>query len=396
MSLPPLVEPAAELTRDEVMRYSRHLIIPDVATTGQKRLKNAKVLAVGAGGLGSPTLMYLAAAGVGTLGIVEFDTVDESNLQRQIIHGQSDIGRSKAESARDSVKEINPLIDVVIHETRLDNDNVMEIFSQYDLIVDGTDNFATRYMVNDAAFFLNKPYVWGSIYRFDGQASVFWPTAEGMEAPCYRCLYPEPPPPGMVPSCAEGGVLGVLCASIGAIQTTEAIKLLTGIGEPLVGSLMVYDALDMTYRKIKVRKDPECPLCGKEPTITGLIDYESFCGAVSEEAMEAAIGSTILATELKEKMDRGDDFLLVDVREPAEWEIMQIPGAVLIPKGEILNGNALSELPQDREIVLYCKSGIRSAESLAALKAAGLGNSVHVQGGVIAWQAQVDQSLPTY
>ncbi|MCU1622799.1 MAG: adenylyltransferase/sulfurtransferase MoeZ [Frankiales bacterium] len=396
MSLPPLVEPAAELTRDEVMRYSRHLIIPDVATTGQKRLKNARVLAVGAGGLGSPTLMYLAAAGVGTLGIVEFDTVDESNLQRQIIHGQSDIGRSKAESARDSVREINPLINVVVHETRLDNDNVMEIFSQYDLIVDGTDNFATRYMVNDAAYFLNKPYVWGSIYRFDGQASVFWPTLEGTEAPCYRCLYPEPPPPGMVPSCAEGGVLGVLCASIGAIQTTEAIKLLTGIGDPLVGSLMVYDALEMTYRKIKVRKDPECPLCGKEPTITGLIDYESFCGAVSEEAMEAAIGSTILATELKDKMDRGDDFYLVDVREPAEWEIMQIPGAVLIPKGEILNGNALAGLPQDKEIVLYCKSGIRSAESLAALKAAGLGNSVHVQGGVIAWQAQVDPSLPTY
>jgi adenylyltransferase/sulfurtransferase len=396
VSLPPLVEPAAELTRDEVMRYSRHLIIPDVATTGQKRLKNARVLAVGAGGLGSPTLMYLAAAGVGTLGIVEFDTVDESNLQRQIIHGQSDIGRSKAESARDSVREINPLIDVVVHETRLDNDNVMEIFSQYDLIVDGTDNFATRYMVNDAAYFLNKPYVWGSIYRFDGQASVFWPTLEGTEAPCYRCLYPEPPPPGMVPSCAEGGVLGVLCASIGAIQTTEAIKLLTGIGDPLVGSLMVYDALEMSYRKIKVRKDPECPLCGKEPTITGLIDYESFCGAVSEEAMEAALGSTILATELKEKMDRGDEFYLVDVREPAEWEIMQIPGAVLIPKGEILNGNALAGLPQDKEIVLYCKSGIRSAESLAALKAAGLGNSVHVQGGVIAWQAQVDPSLPTY
>jgi molybdopterin/thiamine biosynthesis adenylyltransferase/rhodanese-related sulfurtransferase len=396
VSLPPLVEPAAELTREEVMRYSRHLIIPDVATTGQKRLKNAKVLAVGAGGLGSPTLMYLAAAGVGTLGIVEFDTVDESNLQRQIIHGQSDVGRSKAESARESVLEINPLINVVIHETRLDNDNVMEIFSQYDLIVDGTDNFATRYMVNDAAFFLNKPYVWGSIYRFDGQASVFWPTLEGVEAPCYRCLYPEPPPPGMVPSCAEGGVLGVLCASIGAIQTTEAIKVLTGIGEPLVGRLMVYDALEMEYRKIKVRKDPECPLCGKEPTITGLIDYESFCGAVSEEAMEAAAGSTILATELKAKMDAGEDFYLVDVREPAEWEIMQIPGAVLIPKGEILNGNALADLPQDKEIVLYCKSGIRSAESLAALKAAGLSNSVHVQGGVIAWQAQVDPSLPTY
>jgi len=396
MSLPPLVEPADSLTRDEVMRYSRHLIIPDVATTGQKRLKNAKVLAVGAGGLGSPTLMYLAAAGVGTLGIVEFDTVDESNLQRQIIHGQSDVGRSKAESARDSVREINPLIDVVIHETRLDNDNVLEIFSQYDLIVDGTDNFATRYMVNDAAYFLKKPYVWGSIYRFDGQASVFWPTAEGVEAPCYRCLYPEPPPPGMVPSCAEGGVLGVLCASIGAIQTTEAIKLLTGIGEPLVGSLMVYDALEMSYRKIKVRKDPECPLCGKEPTITGLIDYESFCGAVSEEAMEAAIGSTILATELKERIDSGADIFLVDCREPAEWEIMSIPGATLIPKGEFLNGNALADLPQDKEIVVYCKSGIRSAEVLAALKGAGMSNSVHVQGGVIAWQAQVDPSLPTY
>ena len=395
-SLPPLVEPADALTREEVMRYSRHLIIPDVATTGQKRLKNAKVLAVGAGGLGSPTLMYLAAAGVGTLGIVEFDTVDESNLQRQIIHGQSDIGRSKAESARDSVREINPLINVVLHEERLDNDNVFEIFGQYDLIVDGTDNFATRYMVNDAAFFLKKPYVWGSIYRFDGQASVFWPTAEGVEAPCYRCLYPEPPPPGMVPSCAEGGVLGVLCASIGAIQTTEAIKLLTGIGDPLVGSLMVYDALEMTYRKIKVRKDPECPLCGKEPTITSLVDYEAFCGTLSEEAMEAAIGSTILASELKEKMDRGDDFLLVDCREPAEWEIMQIPGAVLVPKGEFMNGNALAEMPNGREIVVYCKSGIRSAEVLAALKGAGLTNSVHVQGGVIAWQAQVDPSLPTY
>ena len=384
------------LTRDEVMRYSRHLIIPDVAMDGQKRLKNAKVLAVGAGGLGSPTLMYLAAAGVGTLGIIDFDVVDESNLQRQVIHGQSDVGRPKAESARDSVKEINPLVDVVLHQERLDSTNVMEIFAQYDLIVDGTDNFATRYMVNDAAFLLGKPYVWGSIYRFDGQASVFWPTAPGADAPCYRCLYPEPPPPGMVPSCAEGGVLGVLCASIGAIQTTEAIKLLTGIGEPLVGSLMVYDALEMEYRKIRVRKDPECPLCGKNPTITGLIDYDAFCGVVSEEAQEAAAGSTILATELKAKMDRGEDFLLVDVREPAEYEIVSIPGAVLIPKGEILNGSALASLPQDKEIVLHCKSGVRSAEALAALKAAGLKNSVHVQGGVLAWAAQVDPSLPTY
>ena len=396
MPLAPLVEPAESLSRQEVMRYSRHLIIPDVAMDGQKRLKNARVLAIGAGGLGSPALLYLAAAGVGTLGIVDFDIVDESNLQRQVIHGQSDIGRSKAQSARDSILEINPLVEVVLHEERLDSSNVFGIFEQYDLIVDGTDNFATRYLVNDAAFLLGKPYVWGSIYRFDGQASVFWPTAEGGEAPCYRCLYPEPPPPGMVPSCAEGGVLGILCASIGAIQSTEAVKLLMGIGEPLVGSLMVYDALDMEYRKIRVRKDPECPLCGKNPTITGLIDYEAFCGVVSEEAQHAAAGSTILATELKAKMDAGEDFLLVDVREPAEFEIVSIPGAVLIPKGEILNGSALASLPQDKQIILHCKSGVRSAEALAALKAAGLSNSVHVQGGVLAWAAQVDPSLPTY
>jgi len=400
VSLSPLVQPAAELTRDEVMRYSRHLIIPDVATTGQKRLKNARVLAIGAGGLGSPTLLYLAAAGVGTLGIVDFDVVDESNLQRQVIHGQSDIGRPKAQSARDSVLEINPLVNVVLHEERLDSSNVMEIFADYDLIVDGTDNFATRYLVNDAAYFLGKPYVWGSIYRFDGQASVFWPTLpDGLVeggAPCYRCLYPEPPPPGMVPSCAEGGVLGILCASVGAIQSTEAVKLLMGIGEPLVGRLMVYDALDMEYRKIKVRKDPECPLCGKNPTITGLIDYEAFCGTVSEAAQEAAAGSTILATELKAKMDAGEEFVLVDVREPAEYEIVKIPGSVLIPKGDILNGSALADLPQDKQIVLHCKSGVRSAEALAALKQAGFTNAVHVQGGVLAWQAQVNPSLPTY
>ena len=286
MSLPPLVSPADELSVDEVKRYSRHLIIPDVGMTGQKRLKNAKVLVVGAGGLGSPALLYLAAAGVGTLGIVDFDVVDESNLQRQIIHGVSDIGRLKAESARDSIREINPYVNVVLHTERLDSDNAMAIFEPYDLIVDGTDNFATRYLVNDAAVLLGKPYVWGSIYRFDGQASVFW--AE--HGPCYRCLYPEPPPPGMVPSCAEGGVLGVLCASIGSIQVNEAIKVITGIGEPLVGRLMIYDALEMTYRSVQVRKDPECPVCGKNPTITELIDYEAFCGAVSEEAQEAAPG----------------------------------------------------------------------------------------------------------
>src|ERR1700753_1357186 len=309
MSLPPLVEPAAELTKEEIRRYSRHLIIPDVGVAGQKRLKNAKVVVVGAGGLGSPALMYLAAAGVGTLGIVEFDTVDESNLQRQIIHGQSDIGRSKAEAARDSVREINPLVQVNVHEVHLDSSNVMELFAQYDLIVDGTDNFATRYLVNDAAVLLGKPYVWGSIYRFDGQASVFW--AE--YGPCYRCLYPEPPPPGMVPSCAEGGVLGVLCASIGSIQVNEAIKLITGIGEPLVGSLMVYDALEMEYRKIKVRKDPNCAVCGEHPTVTELIDYDEFCGVVSEEAQEAAAGSTITVQDLKELLDSDKPIELIDV-----------------------------------------------------------------------------------
>jgi len=392
MAFPPLVEPAESLSNDEVRRYSRHLIIPDVGMDGQKRLKNAKVLAVGAGGLGSPTLMYLAAAGVGTLGIVDFDIVDETNLQRQIIHGQSDIDRPKAVSAADTIREINPYVDVRLHEVRLDSANALEIFADYDLIVDGTDNFATRYLVNDACVLLGKPYVWGSIFRFDGQASVFW--AE--HGPCYRCLYPEPPPPGMVPSCAEGGVLGVLCGSIGAIQVTEAIKVITGIGETLVGRLMIYDALEMSYRTVRARKDPECPLCGKNPTITGLIDYEAFCGAVSEEAQEAAAGSTILATELKAKMDAGEDFLLVDVREPAEYEIVKIPGSVLIPKGDILNGSALSQLPQDKQIVLHCKSGVRSAEALALLKGAGFASATHVQGGVLAWVAQVDPSLPTY
>ncbi|RAG84683.1 adenylyltransferase/sulfurtransferase MoeZ [Streptacidiphilus pinicola] len=392
MSLPPLVEPAAELSVDEVRRYSRHLIIPDVGMDGQKRLKNAKVLCVGAGGLGSPALMYLAAAGVGTLGIVEFDTVDESNLQRQIIHGQSDVGRSKAESARDSVKEINPYVNVILHEQRLDVDNVKEIFAQYDLIVDGTDNFATRYLVNDAAVLLGKPYVWGSIYRFDGQASVFW--AE--HGPCYRCLYPEAPPPGMVPSCAEGGVLGVLCASIGSIQVTEAIKLLAGVGEPLVGRLMIYDALEMQYRQVKVRKDPNCALCGENPTVTDLIDYEAFCGVVSEEAQLAAAGNTITPKQLKEWQDTGEDIFLIDVREPGEYEIVNIPGATLIPKNEFLLGNALEKMPQDKKIVLHCKTGVRSAEVLAVLHSAGFADAVHVGGGVIGWVNQIEPEKPVY
>ena len=393
MNYAPLVEPAAELAINEVRRYSRHLIIPEVGMSGQKRLKSAKVLCVGAGGLGSPALMYLAAAGVGTLGIVEFDTVDESNLQRQIIHGQSDIGRSKAQSARDSVYEINPYTDVVLHEVRLDVTNVEEIFSQYDLIVDGTDNFATRYLVNDACVLLNKPYVWGSIYRFDGQASVFW-SAHG---PCYRCLYPEPPPPGMVPSCAEGGVLGVLCASIGSIQVTEAIKLLMGIGEPLVGRLMIYDALEMSYRTIKIRKDPQCPICSPNATQTELLpDYEAFCGTISQEAMVAAQESTISVRTLKTMIDSDANMVLIDVREPNEFEILRIPGSILVPKQEILNGTALASLPQTKQIVLYCKSGARSAECLAVIKSAGFADAVHVGGGVLAWAREIDPSLPTY
>ena len=391
-NLPPLVEPAADLTVEEVRRYSRHLIIPDVGMAGQKRLKNAKVLCVGAGGLGSPTLLYLAAAGVGTLGIVEFDVVDESNLQRQVIHGQSDIGRSKAESARDSIKEINPLVQVNLHEERLDSTNVMELFAQYDLIVDGTDNFATRYLVNDACVLLNKPYVWGSIYRFDGQASVFW----SEYGPCYRCLYPEPPPPGMVPSCAEGGVLGVLCASIGSIQVNEAIKLLAGIGEPLVGRLMIYDALEMTYRQVKVRKDPDCAVCGEHPTVTELIDYEAFCGAISEEAADAAKDSTITVTQLKEWLDTDEKIQLIDVREPNEYEIVNIPGATLIPKGEFLMGTALEKLDPTKRIVLHCKSGVRSAEALAVVHAAGYKDAVHVGGGVLAWVNQIEPEKPSY
>jgi len=393
MKTPPLVTPGPALTVDEVRRYSRHLIIPDVAMAGQQRLMNAKVLCVGAGGLGSPALMYLAAAGVGTLGIVEFDTVDESNLQRQIIHGQSDIGKSKALSAKEKIAEINPYVNVILHETRLDNSNVMEIFSQYDIIVDGTDNFATRYLVNDACVLLQKPYVWGSIYRFDGQASVFW--AE--YGPCYRCLYPEPPPPGMVPSCAEGGVLGVLCATIGSIQTTEAIKVLTGIGEPLIGSLMVYDALDMTFRKIKVRKDPNCPLCSEKATQKDLLpDYEAFCGTLSDAAQAASAGSTITVQELKSKIDAKEDFYLIDVREPSEYEIVSIPTAHLIPKQGFIDGSVLATLPQDKPIVLHCKSGVRSAECLAILKGAGFAGASHVAGGVIAWAKQIDTSLPVY
>ncbi|HTZ14341.1 MAG TPA: adenylyltransferase/sulfurtransferase MoeZ, partial [Mycobacterium sp.] len=367
-----------------------HLIIPDLGVDGQKRLKNARVLVIGAGGLGAPTLLYLAAAGVGTIGIVDFDVVDESNLQRQIIHGVSDIGRSKAQSARDSISEVNPLVDVRLHEERLERHNAVNLFEQYDLILDGTDNFATRYLVNDAAVLAHKPYVWGSIYRFEGQISVFWEDAPDGRGLNYRDLYPEAPPPGMVPSCAEGGVLGILCASIASVMGTEAIKLITGLGEPLLGRLMVYDALEMSYRTIAIRKDPSTP------KITELIDYDEFCGVVSDDVAEAAADSTITPRELRELLESGKKVALIDVREPVEWDINHIDGAQLIPKSLINSGEGLAKLPQDRMPVLYCKTGVRSAEALTALKKAGFADAVHLQGGIVAWAKQMQPDMVMY
>ena len=392
-SLPPLVEPTAELTRNEVARYSRHLIIPDLGVVGQRRLKSARVLVIGAGGLGSPTLLYLAAAGVGTVGIVDFDVVEESNLQRQIIHGQSDIGRAKAQSARDSIADINPFVTVDLHEFRLEADNAVELFRCYDLIIDGTDNFATRYLVNDAAVLAHKPYVWGSIFRFSGQVSVFWEDApDGPDSDKrglnYRDLYPEPPPPGAVPSCAEGGVLGILCASIASVMGTEAIKLITGIGESLLGRLLIYDALAMTYRTIAIRKDPAAP------PITGLIDYDAFCGVVGDDTGPA--DSTITPLELRDLMAGGAPIALIDVREPAEWEINRIAGAVLIPKSAIDSGQALVGLPRDVIAVLYCKTGVRSAQALAVLHQAGFADARHLQGGIVAWAQQLDPDMAMY
>ncbi|ORV56167.1 adenylyltransferase/sulfurtransferase MoeZ [Mycobacterium europaeum] len=389
-ALPPLVEPATELTREEVARYSRHLIIPDLGVDGQKRLKNARVLVIGAGGLGAPTLLYLAAAGVGTIGIVDFDVVDESNLQRQIIHGVADVGRPKARSARESIAAINPLVRVRLHESRLDSSNAVDLFKQYDLIVDGTDNFATRYLVNDAAVLAAKPYVWGSIYRFEGQVSVFWEDAPGGRGLNYRDLYPEPPPAGTVPSCAEGGVLGIVCASIASVMGTEAIKLITGIGESLLGRLMLYDALEMSYRTIAIRKDPA------SPKITGLIDYDQYCGAAADGADSAVTGSTITPRELRELLDSGRKLALIDVREPAEWEINRIDGAQLIPQSSIDSGEGLAKLPQDRMPVLYCKTGVRSAAALVAVRRAGFSDAVHLQGGIVAWAQQMQPDMVMY
>ena len=382
---------AMDLSNEEIARYSRHLIMPEVALDGQKQIKAAKVLTVGTGGLGSPLALYLAAAGIGTIGIVDFDVVDESNLQRQIIHGTSDVGRPKVESAYEKIKDINPNVEVRVHEEALTSENALEIFEDYDVIVDGTDNFPTRYLVNDACVLLNKPNVYGSIFRFEGQASVFY--AE--EGPCYRCLYPEPPPPGLVPSCAEGGVLGILPGAIGTIQATETIKLILGIGEPLIGRLMLYDALGMGFREMKLRKDPDCPVCGENPTVTELIDYQEFCGIPQANAAEEENGvPEISVSELKQKMDAGEDINVLDVREPHEYEVASI-GAKLIPLGEL--PERLIEVESDGgEIAVLCRSGARSARAVKLMQDTGYGRVYNVKGGILAWSDEVDQSVPKY
>jgi len=382
----------AELTNDEIRRYSRHLIMPEVGIEGQRKLKAGKVLCIGAGGLGSPVAMYLAAAGVGTLGIVDFDVVDFSNLQRQILHGTPDVGRSKLASAKDRLHAINPEISIETYEAALSSDNALDLFRPYDVIVDGTDNFPTRYLVNDACVLLGKPNAYGSIFRFEGQASVFYPG----RGPCYRCLYPEPPPPGEVPSCAEGGVLGVLPGVVGTIQAMETIKLILGIGEPLIGRFLIFDALRMKFRELKLRKDPDCPVCGTHPTVKALIDYEQFCGIhPTTPEPETTNGSTeISAVDLKRRLDRGDRLTLVDVREPNEFQINRIPGAVLIPLGDV--PRRYRELNPDDEIVVSCKVGARSARAADFLRSVGFARVLNLRGGIVDWIDKVDPSQPRY
>ena len=384
-----------QLSNDEIKRYSRHLIMPEVGMDGQRKLKAASVLCIGAGGLGSPAAMYLAAAGVGTIGLVDFDVVDFSNLQRQIIHGTPDVGRSKLASARDRLHGINPHVDIQTYEAALSSENALKLFEPYDVILDGTDNFPTRYLTNDACVLLGKPNAYGSIFRFEGQASVF-ATKDG---PCYRCLYPEPPPPGLVPSCAEGGVLGVLPGIIGVIQATEAIKLVTGIGEPLIGRFLIYDALRMRFRELKLKKDPDCPVCGTHPTVTKLIDYQEFCGihpAAPESPTVRTPGNAleITSVELKQRLDRGDKLTLVDVREPNEYQINRIPGTVLIPLGDVPRRYA--ELDKDAEIVVHCKMGGRSAKAADFLRSVGFKRVLNLKGGILDWIDKVDPSQPKY
>jgi adenylyltransferase/sulfurtransferase len=389
------VQGVPDLSQDEIKRYSRHLIMPEVGIDGQRKLKSSSVLCIGAGGLGSPAAMYLAAAGVGRIGIVDFDVVDFSNLQRQLLHGTPDVGRSKLQSAKDRLNALNPHVEVDTYETALSSDNALELFEPYDVILDGTDNFPTRYLVNDACVLSGKPNAYGSIFRFEGQASVF-ATKEG---PCYRCLYPEPPPPGLVPSCAEGGVLGVLPGIIGVIQATETIKLMLGVGEPLVGRFLIYDALKMRVRELKLRKDPECPVCGTHPTVTKLIDYEQFCGIRPEPAaaLTTAAGVNeweILPVDLKKRLDAGEDPFILDVREPNEYQINRIAGSTLIPLGEL--PRRYQELDPDREIVALCKMGARSAKAVDFLRSVGFTNVKNLRGGVLEWIDKVDPSQPKY
>jgi molybdopterin/thiamine biosynthesis adenylyltransferase/rhodanese-related sulfurtransferase len=380
------------LGQQEVARYSRHLIMPEVGMEGQKRLKAASVLLIGAGGLGSPLGLYLAAAGVGRIGLVDFDIVDFSNLQRQVLHGTPDVGRPKLHSARDRLQAINPDVRVDLYETRLTSANALDIFRPYDVIIDGTDNFPTRYLVNDACVLLGKPNVYGSIFRFDGQASVFYPG----KGPCYRCLYPEPPPPGEVPSCAEGGVLGILPGLVGCIQATEAVKLILGRGEPLIGRLLLYDALQMTFREFKVRRNPKCPACGERPTITALIDYEQFCGVRGQEApAPAASGlAELTVEELKGRLERGEQVVILDVRNPEEYQICRLPGSTLIPLPAL--PQRFGELDRDREIIVHCKSGMRSQKAIGFLRQQGFRNLKNLKGGILAWAERIDRTMPKY
>ena len=391
--------PAPTLSNQEVARYSRHLIMPEVGMDGQLKLKAASVLCIGAGGLGSPVAMYLAAAGVGRIGLVDFDVVDYSNLQRQIIHGTPDVGRRKLDSARDSLNAINPEVRVETHEVALSSANALDLLGNYDVIVDGTDNFPTRYLVNDACVLLGKPNAYGSIFRFEGQASVF----AAKDGPCYRCLYPEPPPPGLVPSCAEGGVLGILPGVIGTIQATEAVKLIIGNGEPLIGRFLVYDALRMRFRELKLRKDPDCPVCGEHPTVTELIDYDQFCGVTpaaadsGTAAAPAAAGTAAdeaTVEQLKARIDRADGVFILDVREPQEFQICRIPGSILIPLGDL--PKRLPELEGRREMIVHCKSGVRSAKAVKLLREAGFAEAKNLRGGILRWIDAVDPSLPKY
>jgi len=381
-----------ELTTDDLSRYSRHLILPEVGMEGQQKLKAARVLCVGTGGLGSPLALYLTAAGIGTLGLVDFDVVDASNLQRQIIHSTKDIGRKKIDSAEEKLKALNPAISIVKHETMLSSANALEIIKDYDIVADGTDNFPTRYLVNDACVLLNKPNAYGSIFRFEGQASVF-----AMETgPCYRCLYPEPPPPGLVPSCAEGGVLGILPGLVGVIQATEVIKLILGKGDPLIGRLLLVDALSMRFRELKLRKNPECPVCGKNPTVTKLIDYEQFCGIIPETPQEKNMKNGIPQLSVKEykrRIDSGEDLFLLDVREPYEYQIAQI-GGTLIPQNDV--PNRLAEIPRDKEIVVQCRSGARSQRIAEFLKQSGYTDVVNLAGGILAWADEIDPTVQKY